>query len=65
MSNKLPSLRTAAFTKKLLKPSLILGILMVTMSSLFAQTMVIGVVNDSVGNLPLPSANVFLYHTTT
>lgn len=65
MSHKLHFLKTAAFTKRFLKPSLILGFLMATMSAIYAQTMVIGVVNDSVGNLPLPSANVFLYHTTT
>ncbi len=65
MTYILPSLRLATFTKRLLKPSLILAILMVTMSTMLAQTIVSGVVRESEENTPLPSANVFVDGTQT
>ena len=38
---------------------------MAAMSTMFAQNIVTGVVRDSDGELPLPSANVFLEGTMT
>ncbi len=58
-------MKTAAFPNRFLKPSMILTLLMAAMSTMFAQTIVTGVVRDSDGELPLPSANVFLDGTMT
>lgn len=65
MIYNLLSLRPNIFTNRFIKPSLIIGLLIVGMSATFAQTMVSGVVKESEENTPLPSANVFLEGTQT
>ena len=48
-----------------LKFHLILGLLMVNVLAMQAQTLVRGVVRESEENVPLPSANVFVEGTQT
>jgi TonB-dependent receptor len=54
-----------AFFKRFSKFHLILGLFMVTVSAMQAQTIVSGVVRESEENVPLPSANVFIEGTQT
>ena len=65
MLTKLFFLQIAAFTKKILKHTLVVCLLMTFTSAMDAQTMVSGTVSESEENLPLPSASVFVDGTQT
>jgi len=57
-------MKTASFTRGFVRLLLIVGFLMSTMSVMFAQTMVSGLVTDANEGITLPSANVYLDGTT-